>query len=67
MRELEYSSLASIRAYWLVAAFEHFWGYLSHSEDRTAFARTKLGKSRFFMCLVSYCGRRRENGGKPPV
>ena len=29
MRALVHSSLASIRAYWLVAAFEHFWGYLS--------------------------------------
>lgn len=29
MRELEHSGLASIRAYWLVAAFEHFWGYTS--------------------------------------
>jgi transposase len=29
MRELRHSGLASIRAYWLVAAFEHFWGYLS--------------------------------------
>ncbi len=29
MRQLETSGLASIRAYWLVAAFEHFWGYLS--------------------------------------
>ncbi len=29
MGELKQSSLASIRAYWLVAAFEHFWGYLS--------------------------------------
>ena len=29
MRQLESSGLASIRAYWLVAAFEHFWGYLS--------------------------------------
>jgi transposase len=29
MRALEHTSLASIRAYWLVAAFEHFWGYCS--------------------------------------
>lgn len=29
MRQLEASGLASIRAYWLVAAFEHFWSYLS--------------------------------------
>jgi transposase len=29
MGELAHSGLASIRAYWLVAAFEHFWGYLS--------------------------------------
>ncbi len=29
MRQLEHSGLASIRAYWLVAAFEHFWGYVS--------------------------------------
>lgn len=29
MRQLETSGLASIRAYWLVVAFEHFWGYLS--------------------------------------
>jgi transposase len=29
MKALEHSGLASIRAYWLVAAFEHFWGYVS--------------------------------------
>lgn len=29
MGELEHSGLASIRAFWLVAAFEHFWGYVS--------------------------------------
>ncbi len=29
MGELRHSGLASIRAYWLVAAFAHFWGYLS--------------------------------------
>jgi transposase len=29
MRALEHSGLACIRAYWLVAAFEHFWGYVS--------------------------------------
>jgi transposase len=29
MGDLERSGLASIRAYWLVAAFEHFWSYLS--------------------------------------
>ena len=29
MSELKYSGLAAIRAYWLVAAFEHFWSYLS--------------------------------------
>jgi transposase len=29
MRELESSGLASIRAYWLVAAFDHFWSYVS--------------------------------------
>ena len=29
MSDLKYSGLAAIRAYWLVAAFEHFWGYLS--------------------------------------
>src|SRR5258708_10739255 len=29
MRQLAHSGLASIRAYWLVAAFEHFWGYVS--------------------------------------
>jgi transposase len=29
MRQLENSGLASIRAYWLVASFEHFWGYVS--------------------------------------
>jgi len=29
MLELEHSGLASIRAFWLVAAFEHFWGYVS--------------------------------------
>jgi transposase len=29
MRDLKYSGLAAIRAYWLVAAFEHFWGYHS--------------------------------------
>jgi transposase len=27
MGELEHSGLAAIRAFWLVAAFEHFWGY----------------------------------------
>lgn len=29
MGQLEHSGLASIRAFWLVAAFEHFWSYLS--------------------------------------
>lgn len=29
MKNLEHSGLAAIRAYWLVAAFEHFWGYVS--------------------------------------
>jgi transposase len=29
MGELAHSGLASIRAYWLVAASEHFWAYLS--------------------------------------
>jgi transposase len=29
MGELGHSGLASIRAFWLVAAFEHFWGYVS--------------------------------------
>lgn len=29
MGELAHSGLASIRAFWLVAAFEHFWSYLS--------------------------------------
>jgi hypothetical protein len=29
MGELEHSGLAAIRAFWLVAAFEHFWGYVS--------------------------------------
>ena len=29
MRELVHSGLASIRAFWLVAAFEHLWGYVS--------------------------------------
>jgi len=29
MIELEHSGLASIRAFWLVAAFEHFWSYRS--------------------------------------
>ena len=29
MGELEHSGLASLRAYWLVAAFEHFWGFVS--------------------------------------
>jgi transposase len=29
MRELAHSGLASLRAYWLVAAFEHFWSYVS--------------------------------------
>ncbi len=29
MIELEHSGLASIRAFWLVAAFDHFWGYVS--------------------------------------
>ena len=31
MRELKHSGLASIRAFWLVAAFEHFWSYVSPS------------------------------------
>ena len=31
MRELRTSGLASIRAYWLVAAFEHFWHYVEPS------------------------------------
>jgi transposase len=31
MRALRQTGLASIRAYWLVAAFEHFWSYLSPS------------------------------------
>ncbi len=29
MRELKHSSLDSLRAYWLVTAFEHFWSYVS--------------------------------------
>ncbi|HWT78987.1 MAG TPA: ISL3 family transposase, partial [Candidatus Methylomirabilis sp.] len=29
MKDLQHSGLAAIRAYWLVAAFEHFWGYAS--------------------------------------
>jgi transposase len=29
MRDLRHSGLASIRAYWLVAAFDHFWTYVS--------------------------------------
>jgi transposase len=29
MGELEHSGLAAIRAFWLVAAFDHFWGYVS--------------------------------------
>jgi transposase len=29
MRQLKHSGLASIRAYWLVAAFGHFWSYVS--------------------------------------
>lgn len=29
MRALEHTGLAAIRAYWLVAAFEHFWSYAS--------------------------------------
>lgn len=29
MRALAHSGLASLRAYWLVAAFEHFWDYAS--------------------------------------
>ena len=29
MGDLEHSGLAAIRAFWLVAAFEHFWGYVS--------------------------------------
>jgi transposase len=29
MNDLEQSGLASIRAYWLVTAFEHFWSYVS--------------------------------------
>ena len=31
MRELRHTGLASIRAYWLVVAFEHFWHYLEPS------------------------------------
>jgi transposase len=29
MRELARSGLASVRAYWLIAAFDHFWDYAS--------------------------------------
>ena len=29
MKDLQLSGLASIRAYWLVAAFDHFWSYVS--------------------------------------
>lgn len=29
MKDLEHSGLASIRAFWLVAAFDHFWSYVS--------------------------------------
>jgi transposase len=29
MRDLAHSGLASIRAFWLVAAFDHFWTYVS--------------------------------------
>ena len=29
MRALQHSGLAAIRAFWLVAAFEHFWSYVS--------------------------------------
>jgi transposase len=29
MLDLAHSGLASLRAYWLVAAFDHFWGYVS--------------------------------------
>jgi len=29
MRKLKHSGLASLRAFWLVAAFEHFWSYVS--------------------------------------
>ena len=31
MRALRTSGLAALRAYWLVAAFEHFWDYVSPS------------------------------------
>jgi hypothetical protein len=118
MGELEHSGLAAIRAFWLVAAFDHFWRYVSptwagkfldgwcqrvrpsrlkqlktiaaslteHREillnyfrakkaisggvieglnnkvkvtfrSRMASAPTRLEKSRFFMCLVSYPNR----------
>jgi hypothetical protein len=29
MNRLRTCGLASLRAYWLVAAFEHFWDYVS--------------------------------------
>lgn len=51
MLELEHSGLASIRAFWLVAAFEHFWGYTSP---------TWAGKF-----LDGWCRRVRRSGLKP--
>jgi len=51
MGELAHSSLAAIRAFWLVAAFEHFWGYISP---------TWAGKF-----LDSWCQRVRRSRLKP--
>jgi transposase len=51
MRALKHSGLASIRAYWLVAAFEHFWGYISP---------TWAGKF-----LDAWCRRVRRSGLQP--
>lgn len=51
MRQLEHSGLASIRAYWLVAAFEHFWSYTS---------ATWAGKF-----LAGWCQRVRRSRLKP--
>jgi len=51
MGELKHSGLASLRAFWLVAAFEHFWGYLSP---------TWAGKF-----LDGWCGKVRRSRLKP--
>ncbi|HEY9073906.1 MAG TPA: ISL3 family transposase, partial [Desulfobaccales bacterium] len=51
MIELEHSGLASIRAFWLVAAFDHFWSYVSPT-----------WAGRF---LDGWCRRVRRSGLKP--